>query len=147
MHTMHLCKHTMHRPVVAACGVKQHMLRGRAMVAVRADMKKEKKKLAKQQMKLEEQLCSFKKKLEQLTAGDCDAGIISSVPVTSALISQLLTQLQSHPMLEEVRFLMTPTVTRMFPLGNPCLFQCIWLILFLSSTIVAVVSGPQWYMS
>lgn len=117
MHAMHLCKHTMHRPVVAASGVRHCMSRSRVRVTVTADMKKEQKKLAKQQMKLEEQLCSFRKKLEQLSTGDCDAGIISSIPVTNALISQLLTQLRSHPVLDEVRFLFIWSRSTLHPLS------------------------------
>ncbi|MEW5305412.1 MAG: hypothetical protein WDW38_011311 [Sanguina aurantia] len=51
---------------------------------------------------LEKSLKTFNKRLEKLQLESSnDSGLISSIPSTNALISELLAQLQSHPMLEE----------------------------------------------
>lgn len=68
--------------------------RSRVRLAVRADMKKQKKEL-------EKTLKTFTKRLEKTLKSSDDAGLISSIPSTNALISELLAQLQSHPMLQE----------------------------------------------
>lgn len=83
------------RPAAAPAASLMPVCRSRVRVSVRADMKKQKNML-------EKTLKTFNKRLEKLQLESSnDAGLISSIPSTNALISELLAQLHSHPMLEE----------------------------------------------